>query len=156
MVKNEQAIQEYESLNEEEVTFEDDDGGNNQGTSDDNDDSEEEMGNEDNNEQVQQERTHNANNRNNTNSINRIRLWRNRLAHLLGLASSDTLARSVVHYHGEPTTKDSWFPGFAWTIVSCNICGNHLGWKFDATSADLRPQKFWGLRREGVSIKRAR
>ena len=124
-------------LNEEEVSFDD-------GNEDDNDGNTNEG-------EAQGERTRNSNN----NRTTRIRMWRNRLAQLLGLSETSELRRSLVNYHGEPTTKDSWFPGFAWTILSCNICGNHLGWKFDATSKDLRPQRFWGLRREGVGIKRA-
>merc|ERR1711991_417722 len=100
-------------------------------------------GNEDDNDgntnegEAQGETTRSSNN----NRTTRIRMWRNRLAQLLGLSETSELRRSLVNYHGEPTTKDSWFPGFAWTILSCNICGNHLGWKFDATSKDLRPQR---------------
>lgn len=26
--------------------------------------------------------------------------------------------------------KNSWFPGYSWTIAYCNFCHNHLGWKF--------------------------
>ncbi|CAK9013725.1 unnamed protein product [Durusdinium trenchii] len=30
---------------------------------------------------------------------------------------------------------DSWFPGFAWSILLCKRCqGRHLGWKFTPTS----------------------
>jgi hypothetical protein len=32
--------------------------------------------------------------------------------------------------HGRPTSRDSWFPGYAWRIVSCARCYSHLGWKF--------------------------
>ena len=29
---------------------------------------------------------------------------------------------------------DSWFPGFAWSILLCKRCeGRHLGWKFTPT-----------------------
>ena len=31
---------------------------------------------------------------------------------------------------GVATARDSWFPGFAWTILSCGVCFQHLGWKF--------------------------
>lgn len=31
---------------------------------------------------------------------------------------------------GRPSTQDSWFPGYAWTILYCGRCYNHLGWKF--------------------------
>jgi hypothetical protein len=46
--------------------------------------------------------------------------------------------------HGRPTSRDSWFPGYAWRIVSCARCYSHLGWKFklvmrsgDAADADV-------------------
>ena len=36
--------------------------------------------------------------------------------------------------HGaEASVEDSWFPGYGWRIVSCGMCGNHLGWLFTAT-----------------------
>jgi hypothetical protein len=31
---------------------------------------------------------------------------------------------------GRPSTQDSWFPGYAWTIAYCARCYSHLGWKF--------------------------
>jgi hypothetical protein len=31
---------------------------------------------------------------------------------------------------GEPEIRDSWFPGYSWTMVFCSYCHNHLGWKF--------------------------
>ena len=31
---------------------------------------------------------------------------------------------------GSPSTQDSWFPGYAWTIVHCARCYAHLGWHF--------------------------
>ncbi|XP_068265721.1 protein cereblon isoform X4 [Nyctibius grandis] len=51
---------------------------------------------------------------------------------------------------GRPSTEHSWFPGYAWTVAQCRICGNHMGWKFTATKKDMSPQKFWGLTRSAL------
>lgn len=51
---------------------------------------------------------------------------------------------------GRPETRDSWFPGYSWTIAYCSICSDHLGWKFrrvgrsDEEDPD-RPRTFWGF-----------
>ena len=58
---------------------------------------------------------------------------------------------------GSAETKDSWFPGYSWTITYCRHCFSHLGWKFQSvsqsrfnnTDAD-RPERFWGL--SGASV----
>ena len=31
---------------------------------------------------------------------------------------------------GEPTPEQSWFPGYSWTIIYCQRCLFHLGWRF--------------------------
>uniref|UniRef100_A0A8C7DYB2 Cereblon n=1 Tax=Oncorhynchus kisutch TaxID=8019 RepID=A0A8C7DYB2_ONCKI len=49
-----------------------------------------------------------------------------------------------------PSTLHSWFPGYAWTIAQCQICGSHMGWKFTATKTDLSPPRFWGLTRSAM------
>ena len=42
-----------------------------------------------------------------------------------------------IGFQGQACTQDSWFPGYAWTILYCGVCRNHLGWKFTkATSTD--------------------
>uniref|UniRef100_A0A4W5R2I8 Protein cereblon n=1 Tax=Hucho hucho TaxID=62062 RepID=A0A4W5R2I8_9TELE len=51
---------------------------------------------------------------------------------------------------GRPSTLHSWFPGYAWTIAQCQICGSHMGWKFTATKTDLSPLRFWGLTRSAM------
>lgn len=37
---------------------------------------------------------------------------------------------AMIELNGDPSTEDSWFPGYAWTIVHCQRCYNHLGWRF--------------------------
>jgi hypothetical protein len=34
----------------------------------------------------------------------------------------------------------SWFPGFAWRVAACRVCGEHLGWSFNSEAT-----QFWGL-----------
>ncbi|ETE71228.1 Protein cereblon, partial [Ophiophagus hannah] len=55
-----------------------------------------------------------------------------------------------LNLNGNSSTQHSWFPGYAWTIAQCKICGSHMGWKFTATKKELSPQKFWGLTRSAL------
>lgn len=83
--------------------------------------------------------------------------------------SNDSLQNSFVNKHGfvhdtitfrnlclvpliwgSPTTKDSWYPGYSWTITYCPVCMNHLGWLFKRTR-DQDPKFFWGLSRRSLS-----
>ncbi len=57
----------------------------------------------------------------------------------------------------EPTMEDSWFEGYAWTIVYCHVCKTHLGWQFDRVSdssvegeGEERKDQFFGLRRAAL------
>mmetsp|Transcript_19093 Transcript_19093/g.27604 ORF Transcript_19093/g.27604 Transcript_19093/m.27604 type:complete len:783 (+) Transcript_19093:131-2479(+) len=78
---------------------------------------------------------------------------------------------------GLPETRDSWFPGYSWTITNCSICNSHLGWKFlkvkrrhshrssDPNATDEstrgehneedrdRPNMFWGLSNASVTTE---
>jgi cereblon len=47
-------------------------------------------------------------------------------------------------------TEYSWFPGYAWTILGCASCGEHLGWKYVASEKD--PHTFYGLIRDKLII----
>ncbi|KAJ8963546.1 hypothetical protein NQ314_005551 [Rhamnusium bicolor] len=51
---------------------------------------------------------------------------------------------------GNPSKQFSWFPGYAWTIMQCKTCNNHLGWRF--TSTMLRPSCFYGLAKSGFKV----
>jgi hypothetical protein len=49
---------------------------------------------------------------------------------------------------GRPEVRDSWFPGFAWTIAVCKNCQEHIGWKFTRVHGVVDNDqlvKFWGL-----------
>ena len=45
-----------------------------------------------------------------------------------------------------PTLRDTWFPGYAWTITYCKSCGDHLGWRFSLVTGSLfaRPHEGGG------------
>eukprot|EP01039_Chlorochromonas_danica_P007792 gene7792-8603_t len=42
------------------------------------------------------------------------------------------LPQTSITLEGSACARDSWFPGYAWTILYCGRCGNHLGWRFTA------------------------
>lgn len=56
---------------------------------------------------------------------------------------------------GNPSTEDSWFPGYSWTITNC-MCHAHIGWRFTADKSDLVPRVFWGLRRNAIGSGESR
>ena len=61
---------------------------------------------------------------------------------------------------GGSETKDSWFPGYAWTIAYCSLCASHLGWKFHlvnrrSESGPDRPATFWGVSGSNVTTSTA-
>jgi len=58
-------------------------------------------------------------------------------------------AVEAVELEGVPTQADSWFEGYAWTIVRCRVCQAHLGWQFDSL-APATLMVFWGLRRASI------
>ncbi|XP_041990596.1 uncharacterized protein LOC121741773 [Salvia splendens] len=51
---------------------------------------------------------------------------------------------------GPPVKEYSWFPGYAWSVAECIMCGSQMGWYFSATKKKMRPQAFWGLRSSQV------
>ena len=56
-----------------------------------------------------------------------------------------------VKLYGSPQKEFSWFDGYAWTIAHCSHCLDHIGWRFTAVDADLRPHCFWGLSRARIT-----
>jgi cereblon len=52
---------------------------------------------------------------------------------------------------GKPTEKETWFPGYGWSIAYCKKCSSHIGWRFDARKGlNLEPPSFWGIRRATI------
>ena len=39
--------------------------------------------------------------------------------------------------HGDATVTDTWFPGYAWRVLSCGACDTHVGWHFRADGDDF-------------------
>jgi hypothetical protein len=61
-----------------------------------------------------------------------------------------------LYYVGSSEIRDSWFPGYAWTITLCRYCLHHLGWKFEIVDQSIlptshRPYQFWGFSAGSVS-----
>ena len=48
---------------------------------------------------------------------------------------------SSVFCVGDRETRDSWFPGYTWTIMHCALCHQHLGWKFDLLRQFREPRQ---------------
>lgn len=46
---------------------------------------------------------------------------------------------------GQATEADTWFPGYIWRFAFCSLCGQHLGWHYEASSELRRPVAFWGI-----------
>ncbi|GIY37542.1 protein cereblon [Caerostris extrusa] len=55
-----------------------------------------------------------------------------------------------LHLSGRPSTEQSWFPGYAWTIMECSQCHSHMGWRFTAVEKNLKPTRFWALCRSAI------
>lgn len=63
-------------------------------------------------------------------------------------------AQGMILSREGPSSEYTWFPGYAWTIVTCEGCGIHMGWRFTAENNSLRPRAFWGLTRKSLRSKR--
>mmetsp|Transcript_10124 Transcript_10124/g.20712 ORF Transcript_10124/g.20712 Transcript_10124/m.20712 type:complete len:508 (+) Transcript_10124:241-1764(+) len=72
------------------------------------------------------------------------------------------VTRDVVLEASLPTLQDTWFPGYAWTILYCR-CRGHLGWKFtlirgtaDSVALERSPngavvKEFFGVRASALN-----
>lgn len=74
------------------------------------------------------------------------------------------VCENEVWFQGEPESRDSWFDGYSWQIMSCQFCNSHLGWKFRrvdvpisdedavATTTPDRPELFYGLSAASIAM----
>jgi cereblon len=63
-----------------------------------------------------------------------------------------TLARARnTQRASEPTEEHTWFPGYAWSLVTCAVCGEQMGWAFDAVEPVSGPQTFFGLQTDKMT-----
>ena len=70
----------------------------------------------------------------------------------------ETVFNENVFCYGGEETKDSWFPGYSWTIACCSTCVAHLGWHFKfvaggASSINKGPHAFWGLSESSITTE---
>ena len=54
----------------------------------------------------------------------------NEYGHVHQTMTFHSVDEEEVFYTGGAETRDSWFPGYSWTITYCRRCGSLLGWKF--------------------------
>ena len=49
-----------------------------------------------------------------------------------GISFSVITSKSLMNYTAvtEPSSEDTWFPGYKWEILVCSSCGGHIGWRF--------------------------
>jgi cereblon len=53
----------------------------------------------------------------------------------------------MVREDSVPVSEHTWFPGYAWRILSCAHCSEHLGWRFISVKEKI-PTSFYGLIRD--------
>jgi cereblon len=67
-----------------------------------------------------------------------------------------TKAVTDVALIGQPSSESTWFDGYAWTIMNCAECNEHLGWRFTedghgGVAEVIGLAEFFGLRRSAIS-----
>lgn len=56
----------------------------------------------------------------------------------------------MVKITSEPEIENTWFPGYSWAVLQCQVCMEHLGWKY--TSKEKTPATFYGLIRDKLVL----
>jgi len=69
------------------------------------------------------------------------------------IVTAQRVSSDATELSGPPELQDSWYPGYAWSILSCASCRSHLGWRFDWVGAEMptiRPLVWSGSRSDWV------
>ncbi|KAG7390920.1 hypothetical protein PHYPSEUDO_006404 [Phytophthora pseudosyringae] len=74
--------------------------------------------------------------------------------HVFQLLTLREVDRAHVFVDVTPSTEDTWFAGYAWSITHCNSCYQHLGWRFDQVDSERLPATFFGFRRTALTRSR--
>uniref|UniRef100_A0A1I7T0L7 CULT domain-containing protein n=1 Tax=Caenorhabditis tropicalis TaxID=1561998 RepID=A0A1I7T0L7_9PELO len=64
-----------------------------------------------------------------------------------------TLVQQISNFRrmGFPSFDFTWFPEYAWIIIQCSRCGQHIGWEY--VSRTQNPAQFFGIQREGIRFE---
>ena len=57
----------------------------------------------------------------------------------------------MVRESSDPVLEHSWFPGYAWSILTCIGCSEHLGWRFTSAGKN-QPSSFYCLIRDKLIL----
>jgi hypothetical protein len=65
------------------------------------------------------------------------------------IVTAQRVSPDATELSGLPELRDSWYPGYAWSILSCAWCRSHLGWRFDWVGAEMPASRplVWSRRR---------
>jgi hypothetical protein len=64
-------------------------------------------------------------------------------------------ASNILQANDIPCAQDSWFAGYAWTIIYCRGCHGHIGWVFTRASIldfTIKPPSFVGIARASITL----
>jgi hypothetical protein len=53
--------------------------------------------------------------------------------------------------HRDLFVQHSWFGGYGWRFLNCEVCLQHLGWKYDAVGKKTGVESFYGLLVDAVT-----
>lgn len=68
------------------------------------------------------------------------------------------VAIQEIFLHGPPSTENSYFPGYSWTICYCKSCASILGWMFRRVKggnvglSEDRPKSFYGFMSSNIVL----